>query len=192
MRTLMIAALAACATGAFAVTNWMGDDDSFGLRPEGTPCPDGTLWRDDLGGSFFSNYQEGTDPFFTDKWDGGTEIRYSHLFTASDFALGATLHLRVAGLADDRGPYDVYGDGVLLGQISTNTVANNFQMVRNLSFGVGAGLLADGQLDIYLDLRNNSNGDGYSIDYSKLEAVPEPGTLAALGLGLAALRRRRR
>ena len=66
---------------AMAQSSLIGDKDCFGL---GGSCAEGTLWRDDLGGTFFTNYQGAGDPSFTDKWDADANITYFH-----DYTLGA-------------------------------------------------------------------------------------------------------
>jgi len=170
-----------------ASANLIGDKDCFGL---GGACPDGTLYSDDLGGAFFTDYRDATDLAsapFTDQWFSGVGISYSHTGAAGQ---AATLILRIAGIADNRGPWDVFGDGVLLGQIPTNTGGEAFQEVLTYSFAVGAGLMADGMLDVLLNINVPGVTDGYSIDYSELTAaasVPEPATLALLGVALAGL-----
>lgn len=169
----------------------VGDKDCFGL---GGACADGTLYRS-LGGSFFSDYRSATDLTnapFTDFWGSDAGISYAHSGTAGQTA---TLTLRIAGVADNRGPWDVFGDGVLLGQIPTNTSTSGFEEVLTYTFSVGAGLMADGQLNVLLNINVPSVGDGYSVDYSELSStstVPEPVTGALVALGLAGLALRKR
>src|SRR5438046_2223514 len=67
-------------------------------------CPDGTLWRDQLGGVFFNNYQDAGDPPFTDKWSGDVAPSYTHFFTRPATIVSASLTVRFAGVADNRGP----------------------------------------------------------------------------------------
>ena len=57
----------------------VGDKDCFGL---GGPCPDGTRWRDDLGGVFFTSYRTAGDPVFTDEWDSFDSVSYLRLCRA--------------------------------------------------------------------------------------------------------------
>jgi len=168
--------------------NLVGDKDCFGL---GGACADGALYQSGLGGSFFTDYRSATDVAnapFTDIWGADAGIGYSHSGTAGQAAM---LTLRIAGVADQRGPWDVFGDGVLLGQILTNTAASAFEEVLTYTFNVGSGLMADGQLNVLLNINVPGVTDGYSIDYSELisasRTVPEPVTGALVALGLAGL-----
>jgi hypothetical protein len=193
MKRYLVAAVLTTAFSmpAAASTSLVGDVDCFGL---GGACSDGALWRDGLGGVFFNSYQGVGDPSFTDKWDSDVNISYVHIFSAAG-ATSATLEIRTAGLADNRGPWDVYFGGTLVGQFTTNTASNAFQEVRTFSFGIPVGLLT-GNDTVLLAINSPDVTDGFSIDYSKLTvtAVPEPETYAMLlgGLGLLGLASRRR
>ena len=188
-----LAVAAFCSTPASAVTSLVGDKDCFGL---GGSCPDGTLWRDGLGGTFFNNYQGLGDPSFTDKWSADADVSYMHTYALAG-ATSASLTIGTAGIADSRGPWDVLFNGTLLGQFTVNNNANAFQEVRTFTFNVPVGLLT-GSDTVLLKINNPSITDGYSIDYSELHitAVPEPQTYALMLGGLAAMgaiaRRRRR
>lgn len=170
-----------------AWANLVGDKDCFGL---GGACADGSLYQSGLGGAYWNDYRSAADLAnapFTDIWDAYAGIGYSHNGAAGQ---AATLTLRIAGVADNRGPWDVFGDGVLLGQILTNTSTSGFEEVLTYTFNVGAGLMADGQLNVLLNINVPGVTDGYSIDYSELTSastVPEPVTGALVALGLAGL-----
>jgi len=168
----------------------IGDADCFGL---GGSCPDGTLYQTDLGGSFFTDYRTASDIAtapFTDNWTADAAITYTQTGSPGD-----SLVLRIAGVADNRGPWDVFGDGVLLGQIPTNISPNAFEEILTYTFAVPGALLADNTLNVLLNINVPTPTDGYSIDYSQLGPVaraPEPTTLAIFGLGLAGLGMMRR
>jgi len=188
--------LLSCALQA-EVVSLVGDKDCFGL---GGPCPDGTLWRDQLGGVFWTNYQTVGDPTFTDKWSTDPNISYAHSYALPAMIVSAVLEVRFAGVADINtgggGPWDVLFNGVNIGQIPVNTANNAFQAVKTYSWGVPLALLT-GSDTVNLQINVPFAGDGYSIDYSELtiDKVPEPTTFALFvvaGLAtLAKLRRRR-
>jgi len=190
MKKLVVAlAILAFASSAQAgPISLVGDKDCFGL---GGVCPDGTLWRDGLGGTFFSNYQTASDPFFTDKWSSDVSPTYTHAY-ALGAAVSATLTIRTAGLADGRGPWNVFFNGVNVGQFATNTSPNAFQEVLTYPFVIPIGLLT-GSDTVRLAINTPNVTDGYSIDYSELAisttSVPDPGSsLLLLSMGLVGLR----
>lgn len=183
---------------AALLTDTLGDKDCFGL---GGSCPDGTLWQDDLGGTFGANYSTPADPSFTDRWFSASNIAYSHAIALGGAAvLSVELEIKTAGLADNRGPWDVLVNGVKVGEFATNTSTNAFQEVITHLFSIPEALL-DGTEDILLAINDSSVTDGYSIDYSELrvttaDQVPEPGSLALIlsaiaGIGALARTRRR-
>lgn len=191
---IVSAGLALPAQGA--VLGQAGDADCFGL---GGSCPAGTLWRDDLGGTFFTDYSGPGDPLGTDVWTGAESPSFS-----IDFAGGTdvSLFFKVAGIADNgRGPHGVLVNGVAVGLIPTLNTGDAFQLVRDFTFVVPDLLLNVGSNTISLAF-TNPNGDGYALDYFQLNGtalggvVPEPATWAMMigGFGLAggALRNRRR
>jgi hypothetical protein len=173
----------------------VGDKDCFGL---GELCADGTLWRDELGGKFPSkpsnnvsgssgSYRSASDADFTDKWFAGRNITYTNSYDFNgEIPVSAELVIRTAGLVDNRGPWDVLFNSILLGQFATNTSPNAFQQVVTHIFSVPINLLT-GSDNILLDINKQSLVDGYSIDYSELhittkakavpESVPEPDSI---------------
>lgn len=186
-RLLFIVLLAAAAMAA--PVSLVGDKDCFGL---GGPCPDGTGWQSGLGGVFFTNYQGVGDPAFTDKWDSEIAPTYIHSYALPAGALSASLEVKIAGVADSRGPWDVFFNGTNIGQIPTNNGPIAFEEVIAYSWAVPVGLLT-GNDTVRLAINFPSVTDGYAIDYSELSivsedgSIPEPATFALLGAGLAAL-----
>lgn len=182
--------------------NLVGDIDCFGL---GGSCPDGSLFRDELGGFFFSNNQGPGDPAFTDSWTAAGVVNYTHTYVFS-LAQSATLETRIAGIHDinQSNSYSVLFNGTAIGPIAANVSDDGFQEVLTYLFLVPVNLLTGNDVVSYSGLLGN---DGFIIDYSRLtlsdeasagsvSAVPEPGSLVLLGSGLAAvavgMRRRRR
>jgi hypothetical protein len=180
---------------AGTVVSVVGDKDCFGL---GGSCPDNTLWRDELGGTFWANYQGPGDPAFTDKWGSDVSPSYQHVYALIGTPVSAQLTVKFAGVADNRGPWDVYFNQTLIGEITRindageGTGGTAFQSVRTLTWDVPIALLL-GQDSIILNINTPEINDGYSIDYSELTittadtVVPEPGSWVALMLGLGGL-----
>ena len=177
----------------------VGDIDCFGL---GGSCPDGSLFRDQLGGFFFASNQGPGDPAFTDSWTAPGAVSYNHTYVFS-LAQSASLETRIAGIHDinQSDSYSVLFNGTALGPIAANVSGDGFQEVLTYQFSVPVSLLTGTDVVSYSGLLGN---DGFIIDYSRLtlsdeasvSAVPEPGSLVLLGSGLAAvaagIRRRRR
>lgn len=172
-----------------SVISTVGDKDCFGL---GGACPDGTRWRDDLGGVFFTSNQGLGDPAFTDAWDSPGAVAYSHTYALDGAPIGAVLEVKIAGIHDVNtgSVYDVLFNGVSIGAIPPNFSNEAFQEVLSYFFAVPTALLTGADVVSWA----GTGGDGYSIDFSELTirtAVPEPATLLLLGVGLAAAARRR-
>lgn len=179
------------APASAAVLSIAGDADCFGL---GGSCADGTLWRDQLGGTFFTSNAGPGDPAGTDSWDSFSNPGYA--LTYGGGGTGLSIEVKTAGIADDRGPYEVFLNGTSIGQITTNSSTNAFQEVRTFSFAIAANLLLANNT-VLIDTSNNNVGDGFSIDYVSLVGaggIPEPATWAMMILGFgaagAAVRRR--
>ncbi|MEO9467510.1 PEPxxWA-CTERM sorting domain-containing protein [Parasphingorhabdus sp.] len=165
-----------------AVLSIAGDDDCFGLTG---PCEVGSLWRDDLGGVFFTSNATGADPAFTDEWDSFTNPSYDLAYTGGT---NVFLEIKIAGIGDTNSAYDVLFNGDIVGQITENMGVNGFQEVRLFNFAIAdSALLANNTVII-----GASGGDGYSVDYLSLVgdvagAVPEPATWAFMIFGFGAV-----
>lgn len=112
--------------------------------------------------------------------DGLVGNRYATATDDSGQPIGTLIGMNF-GLRTQGGLTAPYG--ALVGRID----AGNFFLIGTNYNGVAA---TSGTLYLYCfdaDFENNSGNITANV-----EAVPEPGTLAAVGLGLAALRRRRR
>ncbi|MEP3226098.1 MAG: PEPxxWA-CTERM sorting domain-containing protein [Parasphingorhabdus sp.] len=184
-----VSALSMATPSQAAVLAMAGDDDCFGLSMS---CADGSLWRDDLGGTFFTSNATAGDPMFTDEWDAFNNPTYSLAFAGGT---GLSLEFRIAGIADVGSGYDILVNGISIGMLPQNNNANGFQEVLTYTFAIADGsLLADNTVTIA-----SSGGDGFSVDYVSLlgnvGAVPEPTTWAMMifGFGLVggAMRRRK-
>lgn len=202
-RKAVVAALAMFLASAFqpsnaaTITSLVGDKDGFGLPGAPAVPADGTLWRDQLGGVFFTDYRDAGDLAnapFTDIWFSGSAISYTHTYSLAGLTpTSAQLSLQIAGVADSpvtpRGPWDVFANGTLLGQIPQNFDANAFQEIKIYTFNMPTALVT-GSDSILLNINVPSIGDGYSINYSELtiNAVPEPSALALAGLSVLALK----
>ena len=200
--TIILLAAASRAEATIFITSLVGDKDGFGLSGAPAVPADGTLWRDGLGGVFFTDYRDAGDLAnapFTDIWFAGSNISYTLNYSLGGLTpVSAQLSLQIAGIADGvssppRGPWNVFANGTLLGQIPQNLSANAFQEIKIYNFNMPVGLLT-GSDSILLRINVPDAGDGYSINYSELtiDAVPEPSVVALAGLGALAVAARRR
>ena len=168
----------------------VGDLDCFGL---GGACPDGSLFRDELGGFFFANNQGPGDPAFTDSWQAPAVVSYNHTYVFGP-ALSATLVTRIAGIHDINlsDSYTVLFNGTPVGSIAANASDDGFQEVLTYLFSVPVNLLTGNDVVSYSGMLGT---DGFIVDYSRLTLsddtlpgtvpVPEPTSLVLFVSGLA-------
>jgi hypothetical protein len=177
--------------GAITLIDLVGDKDGFGLPGAPAVPADGTRWRDDLGGVFFTDYRDAGDLAnapFTDIWDSPASFSYTHSYALGGLTpLSAVLDIQIAGIHDiNQGtPYPVEVDSVPIGVIPPNVNPDNFQEVRMYSFNVPLILIA-GNESIEVSA---GGGDGFSVNFSELriEAVPEPAAAGFVAVGMLTL-----
>ena len=166
-----------------AATTIVGDNDCFGLA---TSCPDGSLWKTGLGGVFFTSKQGPGDGPYTDIWDSTVSPSFSLATPAGGGP--ATLVTRIAGVADNRGPWSVFVNGFNVGAIPTNTSPNAFQEVLTYTYIIPTADLLPTNLVVFA-INDTGRTDGYDIDYVSLSrsSVPEPSSWAMMLLGFCAI-----
>lgn len=193
MKIVKILAMAGVLVGASmnvsagVITTYVGDVDGFG----GQTAPNAVGVITNAG---FDN-RTAADPAFTDVWQfwqsGGAAASPSFSFTydlGGATAESALLSIMESGMSDGRGPWNVLFNGNLAGSIADGFLYTSVlrQFAINTSWLSGS---TDSVSLVYAD----TDGEGYAIDFSSLsistretppETVPEPGTLAILGLGL--------
>ena len=180
-KTLLAALIMSLAAAApVSADSLLGDKDCFGTLGA---CAEGSIVP------YTSVTADVSDPAFTDRWmTTSTMQSWAHTFAPTSF--DGLLSFRTLGIGDVAGPYDVFADGIVVGQIPYDGgVGHNY--VETFTFALSSAIMADGIVNVSF---TPSSSDGWAIDYSEVTAVPEPETYAMLlaGLGLLGFAGRRR
>ena len=125
-----------------------------------------------------------------------TDFGWAHTFDPTGKQIfDVQLTIRAYDVDYDKGERNnVYADGLLLGPLTGDTGEN----WTNSVFPIDKAMLADGQLDIWLDIDALNGGWLNLVDYSQLRThwdyIPAPGAilLGGNGMGLVNWLRRRR
>ncbi|MEO1008774.1 MAG: GC-type dockerin domain-anchored protein [Planctomycetota bacterium] len=165
MRIASMLAAGAIAGGSVLADEqvFYGDADGFGF---GAPEVDGALWRDGLGGVFFTDYRDAGDIAsapMTDWWDAFGTQTWTFDYDPSGID-SANLHFYAAGYGDFTGPAEVFVEGTLL---ATLDFAGQFQTTHIIDLDVPTGLL-DGSTSVEF---RTPDGDGYIVDYARLDLI---------------------
>jgi hypothetical protein len=169
----------------------VGDKDGFGVPGAPPVPPNGTLFRDGLGGVFFRDYRDAFDLAtapFTDIWDAPMSVSYRHTYSlGGEMPLGAILDIQIAGIGDfGTPPYNLLYNGTVIGAIPDRRgIPNAFQEVLLYSFTVPVDLLTGSDAVFF----GGTGGDGFIVNFSELrittegDVIPEPAALVLLGFG---------
>lgn len=176
-----IAAMPAIASAA--TVDLVGDKDCFGTG--GACVEDGSTWIPGLWGGISA---DGSDPFPTDRaYNTDDEISWTHSFGAGSYS-SASVSFLTAGIADIRGPYDVFADGVKIGEMPLDGFGHI--LAETFSFSFDTALAADGSVTFSF---TPGAADTWAIDFSEvtlgdgMTAVPLPASALLLLGGLAGL-----
>lgn len=169
--------LSAAPASAQVSLDLLGDKDCFG---SGLTCLEGSSL-----GSWGVVSQDGSDPVWQDELTN-TDATQTWTHSFSPGVASAFLEFRTAGIADIRGPYDVFVDGLIVGQMPLDGFGHI--LVETFTFALPGSVLADGMIQVSFtpDL-----ADSWAIDYSEVVSrsvvTPEPGTMALFAMGLVGM-----
>lgn len=174
--TVMLFALAV-PTSAQTSLDLLGDKDCFGT---GLVCSEGLELLDYGGWGLVTG---SGDPYPTDEVINSDQL-FSWTHYLSSAATSASLVIRTAGIADIRGPYSVFWDGIQVGQFPYDGSSGHI-LVETFSFSLSGSLATAGSHTVSF---TPEYVDSWAIDYAEVvTSVPEPGSLSLLAFGLLGL-----
>lgn len=176
--------------GGPGLTSWFeGNDSVFG--PNSTPNYLAANFNNSTGSNNISNYLMSPVRTFN---NGDTISFFTRTVTSVSFPDRLRLRLSTNGASTATGDF-----GTILLTVNPNLTTSGYPTAWQQFSATITGLsgATSGRFAFHYDVDgtagpSGSNSDYIGIDTIRYTAVPEPATMAALGLGVAALLRRRR